>query len=500
MVARDDSVIRGSLITCLIFLVLSIALNFYFWHSSNVTGQELAEAKTRLTTSQNNVRQIETKNDRLKAMLGFGSFTQAELDAMKETAGQDPEMAEIESQFATHMGNFGQDTEASERNYKNLPEYLINAIRDRNSQYSVQVQSVAKIQTESDAKIDAARKQQEIAEQSRDKASKDMQTLDSEHAEFRKKMIAEQGETRDSLLKIDQDLRALQVKSRNEKLALEKENRQKLSTIATQKNQLNRLRATNFENTQGLIRYVFKNGNLATINLGSADKLIPGVTFGVIDASETRLQDAKVKATIQVTQVQGPYLATARVIARPKIENPIIAGDKIYSPFWSPGRVVKIALAGDIDIDGDGRPDNDALKGQIKAAGAEVAAEVSMTGAVSGTLDASVRFLVIGEDPEVSRSADASDEAAVQALKAIGEIKARAAELGLTVIPAYKLQSYLKTINDTLTTPLGSAARAEDFEPDSNIRTNRQGIPSQIAEIYTKQTEGEQEGNTILPP
>jgi len=500
MVARDDSVIRGSLITCLIFLVFAIALNFYFWQTGNVNGQELVEAKTRLTKSQNSVRQMDAKNDRLKAMLGFGSFTQAELEAMKQTGSDDPDLATIETQFATHMGLFGQDTEATERNYKNLPEYLVNAIRDRNSQYSVQVRSVAKIQTESDAKIDAARKQQEIAEQSRDKATKDMQTLDSEHVEFRKKMIAAQGETRDSLLKIDQDMRTLEVKSRSERLASEKENRKKLATIDTQKLQLNRLRATNFENTQGLIRYVYKNGTLATINLGSADKLIPGITFGVIDANDTRLQDAKVKATIQVTQIQGPYLATARVIRRPKIENPIISGDKIYSPFWAPGRVVRIALAGDIDIDGDGRPDNDALKGQIKAAGAEVAAEVSMTGAESGKLDASIRFLVIGEDPEVSRSADANDESAVQALAAIGRLKAEAAALGLTVIPAYKLLNYLRTINDTLTTPLGSASRADDFEPESNIRTNRQGIPSRIAEIYKKQTEGEQEGNKILPP
>jgi hypothetical protein len=500
MVARDDSVIRGSLITCLIFLVLSIALNFFMWHSANVSGKEADDAKQSLTRVRNTVRQMEATRERFEAILGSKSFTQAELDAMKETADEDPVMAAIEQQFATHMGLFGQETEATERNYKNLPEYLVNAIRDRNTQYSVQVKSVEKIQTDSDAKIDAAREQQAIAEKSRDKASQDMESLDAEHAEFRKKMIAEKEEARDSLNKTVQDYRTLQTRSRAVKLALEKENRKRLATIVTQKNQLNRLNATNFENTQGLIRYVFRGGNMATINLGSADKLIPGITFGVIDASEKRLQDAKVKATIQVTQVQGPYLATARVIARPKIENPIISGDKIYSPFWSPGRVVKIALAGDIDIDGDGRPDNDALKGQIKAAGAQVAAEVSMTGAVTGKLDASIRFLVIGDDPEVSKSADDDDESAAQAVAAIGKIKARAAELGLTVIPAYKLQNYLRTINDTLTTPLGSAVRAEDFEPESNLRTDRSGIPARIAEFYKTQTEGQQDGNKILPP
>ncbi len=500
MVARDDSVIRGSLITCLIFLVLSIALNFFLWRSANVSGQEAEDAKSTLRTAQNSARNTSAQMDVLKSMLGFGSLTQAELETMRENARQDPDMAAIEEQFATHMGLFGQDVEPTDRSYKQLPEYLVNAIRDRNQRYSVQVKSVARIQSESDASIQAAREQQSIAEQARDKASQDMDKLTKEFDTRREEMIAEKEKAADTANKTIQALRTAEKESRAKQLELQKENRMKLATIDTQKLELNRLRATNFETTQGEIRSVFGGGKLTTINLGSADKLIPGITFGVIDAGDKRLQDAEVKATIQVTRVQGPYLSTARVIASPRIDNPIIDGDKIYSPFWAPGRVVRIALAGDIDIDGDGKPDNDALKGQIMAAGAEVAAEVSMTGAVDGNLDASVRFLVIGTDPEIERSPDASDEAAVQAVQAIGRIKARAAELGLTIIPAEKLQSYLKTINDSLTTPLGSAAQADDFPPDTNIRTSGTGIPSRIAEIYKKQTEGMQEGNKILPP
>ncbi len=500
MAARDDSVIRGSLITCLIFLVLSVALNFFMWHSANTSSLEAEAAGNRLRTAQNQVRKMESQAIRMKAMLGFGSFDQAELDNMRANSDEDPEMAAIEQQFGTHMALFGQDVEAAQRSYKSLPEYLVNAIRDRNQQYSVQVQSVEKIRSETDASIEAARQQQELAEQARDESSKKMESMSADYDKFRAQINQEKEQTRDSLNKVVQKARLDEQKARAKQLELEKENRMKLATIDTQKIQLNRLRATNFEQTQGEIRFVYKGGELATINLGSADKLIPGITFGVIDGTEKRLQDAKVKATIQVTQVQGPYLSVARVIARPEIINPIIPGDKIYSPFWTPGRVVKIALAGDIDIDGDGRPDNEALKGQIKAAGAEVAAEVSMSGEVSGKLDATVRFLVIGDDPEVSTDVDASDEAKIRAIEAMGRIKAQAAELGLTIIPAVKLQSYLRTINDSLTTPLGSAARGTDFPPESKFRDYRSGLPSRVSEIYRQQTEGQQKGNEILPP
>ncbi len=157
-------------------------------------------------------------------------------------------------------------------------------------------------------------------------------------------------------------------------------------------------------------------------------------------------------------------------------------------------------LAGDIDIDGDKRPDNEAIKGQIKAAGAVVAAEVSSSGAVTGNLDASIRFLVIGEDPEVGDGSDLdSDEANAQAIAAIGSVRAKATELGLTIIPAWKLQAYLKTIDDSLTTPLGSAVRGEDFPPES-IPGSRSRLPTDISEMYKTQTKGLQRDNKILPP
>ena len=64
MVARDDSVIRGSLIVSLIFLVLSLALNFFLWQSSNTQSQEANAAKAQYQTVQGNLRTLETQASR----------------------------------------------------------------------------------------------------------------------------------------------------------------------------------------------------------------------------------------------------------------------------------------------------------------------------------------------------------------------------------------------------------------------------------------------------
>ncbi|MGB1925000.1 MAG: hypothetical protein ACPHL6_00630 [Rubripirellula sp.] len=492
MVARDDSVIRGSLIACLIFLVLSLALNFFLWQSANTASADAASAGERLNAVQRDVSSKENQLQRLKSMLGIGGFSQAEIDEMKQNASEDPEMQVIEEQFAKDMSYFGVEIEAQNRNYPALPEFLVNALRNMNAQYGAARDDAVKIRADADADVENARALQSLAEQQLDQEKKNVATLTQQFDEDRARMNEDNEKNRDKLTKTSQDFDAFRQTARTEANQLVSKTKQMQSTIDTQKLQLNQLRADKFETTQGEIRYVVAGGNVVTINLGSADALRPGVTFGVISGDETRLQDAKVKATIQVSQVQGPHLAQGRVVARPDISSPIIPGDKIFSPFWAPGRTVKIAIAGDIDIDGDGRNDNAAIKGQILAAGAEVTAEISSTGAVTGKLDPTIRFLVVGQDP------DATDDQNAAVIRTMGNVKARAAELGLTVIPAWKLEAYLKTIDDTVTTPLGSAVRGEDFPPETTIDSRR--LPNDRAPIYEAQQEGMQRGNRVLAP
>ena len=116
-------------------------------------------------------------------------------------------------------------------------------------------------------------------------------------------------------------------------------------------------------------------------------------------------------------------------------------------------------------------------------------------------LDASIRFLVVGEDPEISDDSNQDlDALSVQVVRKVGEFKEIANELGLTIIPAWKLQAYLRINNDSLTTPLGSAARGEDFPPDSIPAGTSSRLPTDLPELYKRDTSKLQKGNKILPP
>lgn len=493
MAARDDSVIRGSLIASLIFLVLSLALNFFFWSWGDTQAETAAGAKERLQAQDNELRTMQSQATLMKAMLGVGGLSQAQFDQLTSSSGGDPDMEVIEQNFARDMALFGPEVDPQNRNYPALPDFLVNAIRNRNVQYAQAREQATQIRSQADSDIEVARKAQEVAEQGRDDANKKLETEQSKFAEDRQQMKLTTERTSDSLQKKIAEFTTYRNKVTSEINDLQQLESRLSNTIENQRQELVRLRSTNFESTQGLISYVYRDGNVVTINLGSADELTPGVTFGVIDGDETRLQDAKIKATIQVTKLLGDHRAEARVVAFPEIRYPIIPGDQIYSPFWSPGRRVKIALMDNIDIDDDNRPDTAEISSMIRAAGAEVAAVLRTDGTREGTFDSSVRFLVIGESERLDEEAGNASEIA-----AIGKAKAEATENGVTIIPAWKLQAYLKTIDDSLTTPLGSAVRGRDFAPEKS--TAPKSLPNSLPQIYTEQQERMQRNNEILRP
>lgn len=492
MAARDDSVIRGSLIACLIFLVLSLALNFFLYRWGDVESQTATAAKESLASNRAELQTMQSNATLMKAMLGVGGLTQAQFEQLTSSTGGDPDIEAIEQNFARDMSYFGPEVDPQNRNYPALPEFLVNAIRSRNVQYGQAREEATDIRNQADADVEVARSQQKLAEEAKDAANKRLEEEQSKFAEDRVTMNKQAEDTRSKMLIVSKDLTSARKKIQQDLATFKSRENELLSTINTQLIELQKFRSDNFESIQGLVKYVVRDGNVVTINLGSGDALRPGVTFGVIDGDETRLQDAKVKATIQVTKILGEHRAEARVVARPEFEYPIIANDKIYSPFWAPGRRVKIALAWNIDVDGDERFDIEAVASMVRAAGAEVSALIQEDLSGLDDMTSAVRFLVVGESPDKAKELDS------QTIQAIGRMKTKAKELGVTVIPAWKLQAYLKTIDDSLTTPFGSAVRGKDFAP---LRSDAPGrLPNSLPKMFLEDESGIQQGNKILEP
>src|SRR5262249_21369823 len=92
-----------------------------------------------------------------------------------------------------------------------------------------------------------------------------------------------------------------------------------------------------YDKPKGKITRVDSTSTTAYINLGTADLVRPGLTFSIFGIGQYRA-NAERKASIEVINVIGDHLSSARVTEiRNAARDPILTGDELYNPAWSPG-------------------------------------------------------------------------------------------------------------------------------------------------------------------
>jgi hypothetical protein len=151
----------------------------------------------------------------------------------------------------------------------------------------------------------------------------------------------------------------------------------------------------------GEVKWVNQQNGTVWINLGRADSLDRQISFSVYSADSTDLGKATKKASIEVTKLLGDHMAEARVL-EDKVSDPILPGDKIHTPIWSPGDQRHFALAGLIDVDGDGSSDQPYVLNLIRMNGGVVDAyvdEAAKDRPVVGKITTGTRYLILGAAP-----------------------------------------------------------------------------------------------------
>ena len=150
------------------------------------------------------------------------------------------------------------------------------------------------------------------------------------------------------------------------------------------KNTIEKIRPTNItvdyaktQLPQGRIINLDPSLRFAYINLGSTDNIQPGLSFSVYPAGsngkaqlystnaqgETSLNPPK--ARVEVVRIVQAHMSECKLYDdRPESvrdANPVQVGDLIYNPAWSPTMQEHIALAGLIDLTGEGRDNTQEL-------------------------------------------------------------------------------------------------------------------------------------------
>jgi len=119
-----------------------------------------------------------------------------------------------------------------------------------------------------------------------------------------------------------------------------------------------------------------------------------------LDAREPFSENERIKGMIEITEVIGPGTARARITSEPQqLRNPIAARDQLFNMALSSGEAEHVAYAGIIDLDGDGRPDNEAFVRILEKNNLKVDAFLDLkTGEIKGRIDYKTKLLIIGSD------------------------------------------------------------------------------------------------------
>jgi hypothetical protein len=482
MAVRDKNLVAWqAYVITMAFISVGLMLGMFFLYRTYAdTAKRSAEMSTKYNETLAEAKKSEARVLRLKSMLGYGEYTSEDLQAMATEFAADPTLGEVEKDFAEQMKLFAKNDKDTDKNLLKLPKFLMDTIRLRNEELDRARKREAEIQKE---QTDTLARETAAREDAQKKMAQATQDLEAERAKHAKQIEVLNSE-KETIAKQFAENKAAFDKKSNAQAAmiatLEAKNKEQAAVIIDQQEQLVSFREDDFAAPQGEITRVTDGGQTVWLDLGSADGLREGVPFSVIPSDTVKVSKATPKARLQVTKVVDAHLAQAKATdLNPR--NPIMTGDKIYSPAWRAGRSVGFALVGSMDIDGNFQDDSEMVKDLIRASGARIDAVMDTKLAVEGKIGVGTAYIVMGADTVESENLSPDQKAKTQRYNSF--IK-EAKSLGATQMSLDNLLGFLKPKNTDRTISLGNRISGADFPIQQS--KNPPVSTGKVSEIFEK--------------
>lgn len=382
--AREDQGLKyGLIVTVVLMIVLGVSTFLCYSRMKDLTLKlQTAEKSARDNATAASDAKSEVKD--LRRMLGVND-TDA-LSALSEQYDKD---------MKTWAGNFPEKS----RFYRPALEYIFTALKTANT-------SLADAKKE----IDQWKEKYEQREANTAPVIKRFEEMakkaDQDLAEGRDKFKSDVGQITAKQAEILAENQKIKSETETTVASVIKEKDSALATataagaaIVELKHKINDVTKDIPDRYDGEVRWVNQGAKTVWINLGRSDGLIPQTTFAVYPGSAVELSKAVKKASIDVLQVLGDHIAEARILDDNAID-PVTVGDKIFTPVWKPGERRHFALAGLMDVSGDGLDDTKLIRNLITMNGGIIDAELDpKTNKRIGAVTTGTRYIVVGAPP-----------------------------------------------------------------------------------------------------
>ncbi len=421
MAARENQGYLIAVIILVLFVLVFGLLAFLGISKANEYSEQSANLKNELSVSEKVSKANQIQAEILRAYIGDLDVTLAEVptqfasleqlsrsdNSLSETQRSaikavEEQTNEVRDAYNRDMRQFvarTSDDQSEEQTwtavFRNLVQVTAAGHNALNVEKNQNIEDMKRLETEKQS-LQERLTQNEMALKKKEEELASVKKLSSDNiAELMSQFKQAQSDIEANNRKTSEDLAKLQLKynnlrSANEKLDLDY-GKLKAENIA--------LKAENFDLHDGTIVRVARGSNMVFLDIGSADGLRSNQTFAVYDRHVNNFEKDSEKAKIEVIRVTGPHTADARITEENPVD-PITRFDYVVTPTWDPGYRVPIALAGIFDLDNDGNSDQAQFIRMIENNGGRVVAFHDSEGNVNGTIDASTRYLVLGESPQ----------------------------------------------------------------------------------------------------
>jgi hypothetical protein len=376
--------------------------------------------------------------------------------------------------FQADMKKFGAGYPDVDHFYRPLLEKMQKTIEAKSTELA---DATAKLQKyENDFNVREANKQPQI-DQFKEAAKKASDDLESERGKFksdRDSLTQEQASLKSSLDESHKKADTAEADFKNTMQRGQTVNAKLKSTNQALSERLGQVTAQKFDVPEGTVRWVNQRTGTVWIDLGRADSLQRQVTFSVYPADITDVSAGSKKGSLEVTQVLGDHLAEARVLDD-KLVDPIISGDKIFTPVWVPGEKRHFALAGFLDIDGDGRSDLQTVIRLITMNGGVVDSYIDDKGKRVGEMTVNTRYLVMGTAP--------TEKGQTEMIKEFSNMRAESQKLGVQQVQLVDLLQRMGWKNQAPVVRFGQGANPKDFAPKAEEGSQRKA-PGNLSDVF----------------
>jgi hypothetical protein len=210
------------------------------------------------------------------------------------------------------------------------------------------------------------------------------------------------------------------------------------------------------EQPKGKIVRVDATGTMPFINLGWADNLKTRVTFSIHGRGPDGKALPEPKGSLEVVRIVGDHLAQTRITnLRDPYGDPVIpsrndpdmpgrSGDLIFNPAWDPHVKQHVAIAGTIDLTGDGRDSLAEFIRTLEQQNVVVDSYLDMKAIKKeGEITRGTDMLILGTVPELTgtvKEGDPKVEKRTEILVAWTKMQEEAAKNGVRIV---KLKDFL---------------------------------------------------------